>query len=93
MKIVRDGKEIELTEDEVFNTYLEQEHLFDVELVKGNMEGYLEDGEYEKLKDNVDFIETTANLFRQKKDEGLYYEFALGEAFAEAQKEFIEKGM
>lgn len=56
------------------------------------MEGYLEDGEYEKLKDNVDFIETTANLFRQNKDKGLDYEFALGEAFVEAQKEFIEKG-
>ena len=43
MKIIRDGKEFELTSEELFNAYTEQRWLFAVENIEMNMENYLED--------------------------------------------------
>lgn len=37
MKIIRDNKEIELTENELFNAYEEQQHLFDIQNIEDNM--------------------------------------------------------
>lgn len=42
MVIIRDGKAIELTERELADAYYEQEHLFDVEDVKGELEVIVE---------------------------------------------------
>jgi len=56
MKIVRDGKEYELTPEELYNAYLEQEAIYDYSNIKDNIEGYLNPDEYERLKNNEDFI-------------------------------------
>ena len=82
MVIVRDGKEIELTKDEIYQAYLEQESMFDLENIDLNMETYLSKEEYELLKDNKDFMEEAAYELRRNQDKyDMDYEFALKEAF------------
>jgi len=43
MKIVRDGKDYELTSEEVYAAYLEQEHIYDVDDVRSELELIIED--------------------------------------------------
>ena len=72
MKITRtiNGKtiEIELTLAEIFAAYMEQEtqNLYDD--IKHNMTLYLDDGEYEQLKDNEDFIKDIAKDVQEQMD-------------------------
>lgn len=78
MKIIREGKEIELTPDEIFQAYLEQEHLFDIQNIENNMEYHLSEEEYEELKDNRDFIEEATDELRHNQDKhDMDYEYAL----------------
>ena len=49
MKILRDGKEYELTSDELFAAYLEQEHIYDLDDVKSELELIIEDDIDEEL--------------------------------------------
>lgn len=86
MKIIREEKEIELTKEELFNAYLEQENLFDVENIEDNMECYFDEDEVEMFKDNKDFIEEAANELRRNQDKyGMDYENAIREAFEETK--------
>ena len=48
MKIVRNGIEIELTEEELSSAYYEKEHLLDIEFVKNECE---HDSDFEELPD------------------------------------------
>jgi len=92
MKIMREGKEYELTSDELFNAYLEQEHIFDIQNIENNMEYHLRREEYEILKDNRDFIERAADELRHNQDKhDMDYEYALSEAFRDIKDEFFEK--
>lgn len=88
MKIIRDGKEFELTPEEVFAAYLEQQAIYDRENIVQNMEGYLSDHEYLVLKGNEAFIASAAAKLRQKEDDGLSYDSALTFAYDEAKAEF-----
>lgn len=82
MKIIRNGKEYELTGNELFNAYLEQEHLFDVQNIEENMESYLTEEEYEALKDCTWFKDNLAYELRHLQDKKDYsYEDALYEVF------------
>lgn len=65
MKIARDGKEYELTSDELFKAYLEQQNLFDKQNVEENLGSYLNAEEYKSLKDNQAFIEEAAIELRR----------------------------
>lgn len=89
MKIIRDGKEIELTSDELFQAYEEQEWIYDIQNIEDHMAEYLDDGEYEKLKDNRNFIESAAKLLREKQDKGSNYETAMQDAFDEIKPGFL----
>lgn len=81
MKIVREGKEIELTEDELYRAYCEKQHEFDYENVRSNMDGYLAQEDYEVLKDNTDFIEDAAYELRINIDKyDMSYEYAIKDA-------------
>lgn len=87
MEIYRDGKVIELTEQEVFSAYEEQENIYDMENVRENMENYLDLGSYLKLKENQEFIEEAAYLLRTYLDKNsMDYEFAIAEAIKDAAK-------
>lgn len=89
MKIIRDGKEYELTPEELYNAYLEQESIYDHSNIKDNMEGYLNYDEYKRLKNNETFIECAVAKLRKNQDEyDMGYDDALSSAFKEAAKEF-----
>lgn len=91
MKIIREGKEIELTREELFNAYLEQENIFDIQNIEDNMENYLDESEYDLLKDNKEFIEDTANELRRNQDKyDIDYENAIREAFEETKLKYLE---
>ena len=92
MKITRDGKEYELTSDELYNAYIEQEGIFDRENIENNMELYLDEEAYELLKDNDDFIEEAAQKLRRNQDKyDMNYEYALSDAFQSVKKEFLKE--
>lgn len=91
MKIIRDGKEIELTKEEVFNAYMEQENIFDIQNIEDNMENYLDELEYDLLKNNKEFIEETANELRRNQDKyDMDYEDAIREAFDGKKLKYLE---
>lgn len=72
MKITRtiNGKtiEIELTSEEIFKTYKEQEaqHLYDD--IRYSMKNYLDDDKYSRLIDNEDFIKCVAEDIQDQMD-------------------------
>lgn len=91
MKIIRDGKEIELTKDELFKAYMEQENIFDIQNIEDNMENYLDESEYDLLKDNKEFIEEAANELRRNQDKyDMDYENSIREAFEEVKLKYLE---
>lgn len=91
MKIIREGKEIELTREELFNAYIEQENIFDIQNIEDNMENYLDESEYELLKDNKEFIEVTASELKRNQDKyDMDYENAIREAFKETKLRYLE---
>ena len=91
MKIVRDGKELELTRDELYQAYLEQQYLFDISSVKSNMEVYLDDEEYETLGDNQEFIEDVADELRRNINKyDMNFEFAIEEAFDTIKERYLD---
>ncbi len=91
MKIIREGKEIELTSEELFNAYMEQVNVFDIQNIEENMENYLEESEYDLLKNNNRFIEDTANELRRNQDKyDMDYENAIREAFHKTKLKYLE---
>ena len=86
MKITRNGQDIELTPDEPFQAYLEQESIFDRQNVKDNLKERLDELDrsylYPKLKKDDDFINTAASELRRNQDKyDMDYLSALEEAF------------
>lgn len=91
MRIIRDGKEFELTREELFNAYVEQKWLFAVENIEMNMENYLEDDECEVLKDNREFIEDAAHeLIRNENKYDMDYSEALKDAIEDTKDRYLE---
>ena len=91
MIITREGKEIELTREELFNAYMEQENIFDIQNIEDNMENYLEESEYGLLKDNKEFIEEAASELRRNQDKyDMDFENAIREAFKETKLKYLK---
>jgi len=89
MKIIREGKEIELTREELFNAYIEQENIFDIQNIEDNMEKYLNESEYKLLKDNKEFIEDAASELRKNQDKyDMDFVNAIREAFEETKLKY-----
>ena len=89
MKIVRDGKEIELTKEELRQAYEEQEEIYDIACIKRGIENYLEEDEYEMLKDNEEFIQEAAWELRRNIDKwGMEYDYAIQDAICEVSGRF-----
>lgn len=63
MKITRNGAEFELTKEELFEAYVEQEHIWDVNYVRYTL---LDFGEYDSIPENKreDVIEKIATAMR-----------------------------
>lgn len=96
MKIIRDGKEIELTSDELFLAYQEQERLFDIQNIEDNMSGgYLkeiDEDEYEALRNNKEAIEYAADVLRRNQDKtDMDYDHALEDAFKMMKRKYLKE--
>lgn len=92
MKIIRGKQEFNLTKKELLDAYLEQEHLFDIQDIKNNMSLYLDEEEYEKLKNNNVFIEEAAGNLRRNQDKyNMDYECAIKKAIIDARIKYISK--
>lgn len=92
MKIIREEKEIELTREELFNAYIEQENIFDIQNIEDNMEKYLNESEYKLLKDNKEFIEDAASELRKNQDKyDMDFVNAIREAFEETKLKYLDK--
>lgn len=92
MKIIREEKEIELTREELFNAYIEQENIFDIQNIEDNMEKYLNESEYDLLKNNKQFVEDAASELRRNQDKyDMDYENAIREAFEETKLKYLDK--
>lgn len=92
MHVIREGKEIQLTENELFAAYKEQKQKF----AKENIQSYVEDNpqykEYESLIHNEDFLlHASTNLLRYEEKELYNYEDSIKEAIKEARDKILEK--
>ena len=91
MTIIREGKEIELTKEELFKAYMEQENVFDIQNIEDNMENYLDESEYDLLKDNKQFIDDTASELKRNQDKyDMDYENAIREAFDDTKLKYLK---
>lgn len=63
MKIIRNGAEFELTKEELFEAYIEQEHIWDVDYVLNMLPDF---EEYDSISENkrADVIEKVATAMR-----------------------------
>ena len=99
MKIFRDGKEYELTPEELFEAYLEQEHIYDVDDVKSELELIVVDDtdeeEYidaaKRIYADEDKLDSVACSKRHKMDKhNMDWVCAVSEAVSEAIREEME---
>lgn len=91
MKIIREGKEIELTPEELYEAYKEQQEIYDTQNIENNMVEYLDSDIYEQLKNNAAYIEEATDLFRSYLEESeMSYEFAVREAIRDTAKKYIK---
>ncbi len=91
MEIVRNGQKILLTEWELFQAFEEQKYLYLKESVLENMEDYLQEEIYGKLKANEDYIERSVTLFQKYyEDYHMEYDVALKEAIRDSAKKFLD---
>lgn len=90
MKIIREDKEIELTPEELFEVYREQQEIYDTQSIENNMAEYLDSDIYGQLKNNATYIEEATDLFRSYLEEcEMSYEFAVREAIRDTAKRYI----
>ena len=74
MKIIRDGKTYKLTEEELLNAFLEEQHNSDMDLIKNNLEYY--DADDEGLEHNKTFLHEAATRYRKIIDD-FYNDFSV----------------
>lgn len=93
MIIVRDGKTFELTDRELADAYYEQEHLFDIEDVKGELESIVsadvDEEEYvaaaQRILDSPELLNDCARDKRRNTDKyGMAWDAATTEAVKDA---------
>lgn len=70
MKIIRNGAEFELTKEELFEAYIEQEHIWDVDYVLNILPDF---EEYDSIPENeradvIDKVATAMRAFALKND-------------------------
>ena len=65
MKIIRDGKEIELTQNEMIDAYVEQERQWDIDRITELIEGH---DELQELNNDMKLFCDVAVVFRENAD-------------------------
>lgn len=95
MVIIRDGKEIKLTMEELTAAYFERQAEFDKQDVMDNLHWILEWMDrleiYEDLLNNKEFIDNTVQLFRHYRDNDDSYANDLQAAIENTIKEMEER--
>ena len=70
---------------------MEQENIFDIENIEDNMENYLDESEYDLLKNNKEFIEEAASELRRNQDKyDMDFENASREAFDDTKLKYLK---
>lgn len=89
MKITRNGIEYELTTQELWEAFCEQQHLNDISDIYLNLDCYLSEDDVEKVKDNEEFFDDAAYALRSNLDElNLSFDAALSKTIEYAYDEF-----
>lgn len=94
MTIVRDGKTFELTDRELSEAYFEQEHLFDIEDVQGELESIVsadvDEEEYVAAAQRIlNSLELLSDCARDKRRNTDRYGMAWDAATTEAVKDAV----
>lgn len=93
MKITRDGKEYELTKEELWQAFCEQQHLNDISDIDLNLDSYLSEDDVDKVEDNKEFFDEAAYALRSNLDElNMSFDYAISKAIEYAYDAFKAKG-
>lgn len=99
MKIERNGVEYELTSEELLHAYWEQEHLYDIDDVKSELElvvdNDIDEAEYieaaKRIYEDSDKLDSVARSKRRNIDRyNMEWNFAVSEAVKDAIQEEME---
>lgn len=89
MKIERNGIEYELTAQELYAAYCEQQHLNDVSDIELNLDTHLSEDEIKDIENSSDFFSEAAYALRKNLDDfGLSFEYAVSTAIEETYNDF-----
>ena len=89
MKIERNGIEYELTTQELWKAFCEQQHLNDISDIDLNLDSYLSEDDIEKVKDDDEFFDDAAYALRSNLDElDMGFDAAISKAIEYAYDEF-----
>lgn len=89
MKIERNGIKYELTAQELWVAYCEQQHLNDISDIELNLEDNLSENRIRNVENNRDFLDTAACFLRGNLDDlGMDFDIAVSRAIEEAYNEF-----
>lgn len=69
MKIIRDGKEFQLTASELQQAFEEQQLFNDMGIIEENMSRYLSNDEAGVLEENPELLKEAARIFRKRMDD------------------------
>lgn len=92
MKITRDNKEYELTKEELWQSFCEQQHLNDISEINFYLSCHLSDDDVEKVKDNEEFFDEAAYALRSNLDElDMGFDAAISKAIEYTYDDFKAK--
>lgn len=98
MKIVRDGQEIELTEQERRQAYWEQQHIFDVEDIETALDGETDERIEESYGLNREQMNSLADMMAHRLRAYIWkydmdFEYALPSAIRDVANEYRHGGV
>lgn len=92
MKITRNGEDYELTREELWKAFCEQQHLNDISDIDLNLDSYLSEDDVEKVEDNKEFFDEAAYALRSNLDElNMSFDSAISKAIEYAYDAFKAK--
>lgn len=90
MTITRNGVEYELTQEELYRAFQEQQHLNDISNIDLYLENLVEEEVFEKVKDNNEFFNNAADTLRTNLDDlGMTFDIALEKAIEDTLEDFL----
>ena len=89
MKIIRDGKGIVLTEQELCLAYEEYQRKMNIEIITSRLNGYLWEYELTSLRNNEEFLEAVAVDYQGFIDCGYEQDTAISDAINRNKDKYL----